>query len=281
MKVLLAGATGELGRALAAELIARGHDVRALVRDPNAPRAQALAGLGAELATGDVLDPAVEGDATGCGVVIHAATAISDWERNDRIRREGTRHLLAAAERARASFLFAGIALIYGDGGEEEIEAAEPIIAPAPRLESAVDAELEVFSSGVRFLILRQGILFGPESGSAHVLLDAVAAGAMPAAPAWLALLHPDDFARLAVRALERDLNGLYDAVSDTVRLDELVREAARALEAPEPPLEAEPPNPNVWLVSRRVTPRALAKVGLEPRWSWRQMLASALEARG
>jgi nucleoside-diphosphate-sugar epimerase len=281
MKVLLAGATGELGRALAAELLARGHEVRALVRDPNAPRAQALAGLGAELAAGDVIDPAVEDAAAGCGVVIHAATAIGDWERNDRIRREGTRHLLAAAERARASFLLAGVALIYGDGGDEEIEAAEPIIAPAPRLESAVDAELEVFSSGVRFLILRQGILFGPESGSARSLLEAVAAGAMPAAPAWLALLHPDDLARLAVRALERDLNGLYDAVSDTVRLDELVHAAARALDAPEPPAQAEPPNPNLWLVSRRVSPRALAKVGLEPRWTWRQMLEAALEARG
>jgi nucleoside-diphosphate-sugar epimerase len=281
VNVLLAGATGELGRALAAALLARGHEVRALVRDPEVPRAAALAGLGAELVRGDVLDPAVEDAAAGCGVVIHAASAIGDWELGDRIRREGTRHLLAAAERVRASFLFAGVALIYGDGGDEEIEAAEPIIAPAPRLESAVDAELEVFSSGVRFLILRQGILFGPHSGAARALLDAVAAGAMPAAASWLALLHPDDFARLAVRALERDLNGLYDAVSDTVRLEELVREAARALDAPEPPLEGDPPNPNLWLVSRRVTPRALAKVGLEPRWTWRQMLAAALDARG
>jgi nucleoside-diphosphate-sugar epimerase len=281
VRVLVAGATGELGRALAAELLARGHEVRALVREPQAPRAAGLAALGVELAAGDVLEPGIEGLAAGCDAVVHAASAIGDWERNDRIRRDGTRHLLAAAERARASFLFAGVALIYGDGGEEEIEAAEPIIAPTPRLESAVDAELAIFASGVRFLVLRQGILFGPESGGAQALLDAVAAGSVPAAPAWLPLLHPADFANLAVRALERDLNGLYDAVSDTVRLADLVRAAARALDAPEPPVDGDVPNPNMWLVSRRVTPRALAKVGLEPGWTWAQMLASALAARG
>jgi nucleoside-diphosphate-sugar epimerase len=182
---------------------------------------------------------------------------------------------LAAAERAGARYLLASTTLIYGDGGDEEIEAAEPIIDPVPALEPAVDAELSVFSSGVRFLVLRRGIDFGREG--ARRFLDAVAAGRMPAAPAWLPLLHPADFAEMAVRALERDLNGLYDAVSDTVRLDELAREAARRLGAPDPPTSADVADPHVWLVSRRVTPRALAKVGLAPGWSWRQMLDAAL----
>jgi nucleoside-diphosphate-sugar epimerase len=189
----------------------------------------------------------------------------------------GEARLLGDAERAGARYLFASTTLIYGDGGEEEIEAAEPIIDPAPSLDSAVDAELEVFSSGVRFLVLRQGIPFGADSAAARELLAAVAAGAMPAAPAWLPLLHPDDFAHIATRALEQDLNGLYDAVSDTVRLDELVREAARRLGAPDPPAAAEVGDPNLWLVSRRVTPRALAKVGLEPGWSWQQMLDATI----
>ena len=229
MRVLVAEAGGELGRAVAAQLLARGPEV---VDD-------------------------------GYDVVIDVGEA----------------RLLGAAEQTGARYLLASTTLIYGDGGEEEIEAAEPIIDPAPSLEAAVDAELEVFSSGVRFLVLRQGILFGPRSEAARELVDVVAAGAMPAAPAWLPLLHPDDFAQIAVRALERDLNGLYDAVSDTVRLDELVREAARRMGAPDPPPAAEVGNPNLWLVSRRVTPRALAKVGLEPGWSWRQMLDAALAA--
>jgi hypothetical protein len=182
---------------------------------------------------------------------------------------------LAAAERAGARYLLGSTTLIYGDGGDEEIEAAEPIIDPVPALEPAVHAELSVFSSGVRFLVLRRGIDFGRES--ARRFLDAVAAGAMPAAPAWLPLLHPADFAQIAVLALERDLNGLYDAVSDTVRLDELAREAARRLGAPEPPASGEVADAHVWLVSRRVTPTALAKVGLQPGWSWRQMLEAAL----
>jgi nucleoside-diphosphate-sugar epimerase len=182
---------------------------------------------------------------------------------------------LAAAERAGARYLLASTVLIYGDGGEEAIEAAEPVIDPVPALEPAVDAELSVFSSRVRFLVLRCGIPFGARA--ARSFLDAVAAGDMPAAPAWLPLLHPDDFAHIAVRALERDLNGLYDAVSDTVRLADLAGEAARRLDAPEPPPEGDPPDRHVWLVSRRVTPAALAKVGLQPRWTWPQMLDAAL----
>jgi nucleoside-diphosphate-sugar epimerase len=185
---------------------------------------------------------------------------------------------LHAAERAGARYLLASTTLIYGDGGEEEIEAAEPIIDPAPALEPAVDAELSVFSSGVRFLVLRCAIPFSAQA--ARPFLDAVAAGNMPAAPAWLSLLHPDDFAHIAVRALERDLNGLYDAVSDTVRLADLVDETERRLGTAtgvRPLSHADPPDPHVWLVSRRVTSRALAKVGLEPRWTWRHMLEAAM----
>lgn len=281
--MLVAGATGELGRALIAELLSRGHAVRALTRDVDAPRARALAAAGAELAVGDVLDPACGAAAAGCDAVVHAATAIGDWQRNDRLRREGTRNLLAGAERARASFLLPSSVLLYGEGGDEWQEAADPVLDPAPHLRSMLDAELATFSSGARFLILRQGILFGPESGAARALLDAVTVGEMPADPAWAPLLHPEDFAQLAAAALERDLNGMYDAVSDNVRTAELVRAAAQALGAPAPPPgDASGPQPlaHLWRISRRVSMRAPAKIGLEPRRGWPSMLEEALAAR-
>ncbi|MGW7514543.1 NmrA family NAD(P)-binding protein [Streptomyces sp. NPDC054796] len=54
--VLVTGATGQQGGATARALLATGVPVRALVRDPSTERARALAALGAELVTGDLLD---------------------------------------------------------------------------------------------------------------------------------------------------------------------------------------------------------------------------------
>ena len=55
--VLVTGATGRQGGAVAEHLISADFPVRALVRDPQKPRAQELAQRGAELATGDMDDP--------------------------------------------------------------------------------------------------------------------------------------------------------------------------------------------------------------------------------
>ncbi|MFE7431960.1 NmrA family NAD(P)-binding protein [Streptomyces tendae] len=54
--VLVTGATGRQGGATARTLLASGVPVRALVRDPSAERAAAIAGLGAELVAGDLDD---------------------------------------------------------------------------------------------------------------------------------------------------------------------------------------------------------------------------------
>ncbi|GAA2100123.1 NmrA/HSCARG family protein [Kitasatospora saccharophila] len=58
MPVLVTGATGRQGGAVARALLARGIPVRALVRDPDAPRARAVEGLGAVLSVGDLTEPA-------------------------------------------------------------------------------------------------------------------------------------------------------------------------------------------------------------------------------
>ncbi|WP_086709008.1 NmrA family NAD(P)-binding protein, partial [Streptomyces antimycoticus] len=54
--VLVTGATGQQGGATARALLSAGVPVRALVRDPATERAKAVAALGAELVTGDLLD---------------------------------------------------------------------------------------------------------------------------------------------------------------------------------------------------------------------------------
>ena len=64
--ILVAGATGNQGGAVASSLLERGFKVRALTRNPNSEEAQALAGQGAEVVQGDMedrsaMDRALEG----------------------------------------------------------------------------------------------------------------------------------------------------------------------------------------------------------------------------
>ncbi|MFF5031019.1 SDR family oxidoreductase [Nocardia salmonicida] len=79
MQVLLAGATGAIGRPLIRALTANGHKVSALVRTPNAN--PLVRELGAAPITADVLDReallrAVDG--LRADAVIHQATALRD-----------------------------------------------------------------------------------------------------------------------------------------------------------------------------------------------------------
>ncbi len=56
--ILVTGATGQQGGAVARELLARGHKVRAMTRNPDSPNAKAMADLGATVVRGDLDDEA-------------------------------------------------------------------------------------------------------------------------------------------------------------------------------------------------------------------------------
>jgi len=75
LKVLVAGATGQQGGALARLLLQRGHAVRALARDPQSEKATELAQAGAKLVRGDFSDPAsLQQAATGMDAVFAMST---------------------------------------------------------------------------------------------------------------------------------------------------------------------------------------------------------------
>src|SRR4051794_32219829 len=68
MKILVTGATGFIGGRLTRQLLADGHDVRALVRNPD--KAEHLRRAGAQLHQGDLLDSA---SLTGAGADVDVA----------------------------------------------------------------------------------------------------------------------------------------------------------------------------------------------------------------
>ncbi len=118
MKVFVAGASGAVGRRLVPKLVAAGHEVTAMTR--SAAKVQELRALGAEVAIADALaKPAVMQAVMRAEpeVVIHQLTALAGatnyrrfddvFAQTNRLRTEGTEHLVAAARAAGARRLIA------------------------------------------------------------------------------------------------------------------------------------------------------------------------------
>src|SRR5712692_5025473 len=108
MRVLVAGATGVVGRQLVPQLIAAGHQVTATTR--SADKVAGLRAAGADAAVVDGLDAVAVGEAVARAepqVVIHQMTSLAGafslrrFDRvfavTNRLRTQGTDHLLAAA----------------------------------------------------------------------------------------------------------------------------------------------------------------------------------------
>jgi nucleoside-diphosphate-sugar epimerase len=154
VRIFLAGASGVIGIRLTPLLTEAGHEVSAMTRSP--AKANALRELGAEPVVCDVYDAdALRAAVVAFGpeIVIHQLTDLPDdpsqlrefASRNDRIRREGTRNLLAAAAAAGVDrFLAQSIA--WALPGERGVAMAE--------FERAV-----LDAGGV---IIRYGQLYGP-----------------------------------------------------------------------------------------------------------------------
>jgi uncharacterized protein YbjT (DUF2867 family) len=98
LSVLVSGATGQQGGALARVLLERGHGVRAFVRRPDSPEAKELERLGAELARGDFDEPSTPEDAArGTDALFIVATPFEAGMEAE------TRHRIAAADAAKAA----------------------------------------------------------------------------------------------------------------------------------------------------------------------------------
>ncbi len=103
MTVLVTGATGYIGSALARQVAARDEKIRCLVRPTS--NIQNLDGLRVELACGDVGDmDSVRRAVKGCTAVYHLAAIYANWLPNParmyQVNEEGTRNVLTACKQA-------------------------------------------------------------------------------------------------------------------------------------------------------------------------------------
>ncbi|MEV5769760.1 NAD(P)-dependent oxidoreductase [Streptomyces antimycoticus] len=252
-RVLVAGATGVIGRALVPLLRARGHHVTALVREPSRAAGLALDGV--------VVADALEAEAVRAAVlsarpevVVHQLTALrgptaEGFEPTARLRTEGTAHLIAAAEAAGAERMVAqSIAFATAPRGGPVLTEDAPLYADAPdpgwALTTRAIAELERRILGAAHLsgtVLRYGTLYGPGTlyHRAGAIGGAVARGRLPLpepAAGITSFLHVEDAARAAVCAVEADTDGVFNvADDDPAEAAVWLPEYARLLGAPPP----------------------------------------------
>lgn len=165
-RALITGATGFIGGHVARRLRAEGYAVRCLVRATS--DTSRLAGLGVELARGDLTDGrSVEAALAGCSHVVHCGALVSDWATVPEIRRvnvAGTRAVVAAAAAAGVRRLVhVSTTDVYGHpGGRGVEETYVPGRFANWYAETKREAERQV--AGVPSVMLRPATVYGPGS---------------------------------------------------------------------------------------------------------------------
>ena len=179
MRVLLAGATGAIGRPLIPGLKQSRHSVFCLVRSAESTRI--LAEMGAEALIGDALDPAsvraaiarVRPDA-----VINELTSLprhyspaemkAAAERDSRTRREGNVNLLAGMrESGVRRYVLQSSGFWYAPGEGLADESAPLAVAASPGVAASAGTYVELEStafreSGIACVAMRYGFFYGP-----------------------------------------------------------------------------------------------------------------------
>jgi nucleoside-diphosphate-sugar epimerase len=236
MRVFVAGGTGVVGRRLVPQLVTRGHQVTATTSSP--AKLGSLEQLGAEAVVMDGLDAVSVSEAVARArpdVIVHQMTAISvphagrpDMKHMDkwfattnRLRTEGTDHLLAAADAAGVShFVAQGYASWNGirRGGWVKTEedpldlltgtAAHPVMEALRHVE-----DVTVKAGGA---VLRYGALYGP--GATDDQVELVRKRQFPlvgGGTGYSSWVHLDDAASAAVLAVEQNARGVFNIVDD------------------------------------------------------------------
>ncbi|MEV5571046.1 NAD(P)-dependent oxidoreductase [Spirillospora sp. NPDC052269] len=274
MKILVAGATGVVGRRLVPLLVQAGHEVVGTTRSPE--RAQLIADQHATPCVVDVFDAeALTAALTehAPDVVIHQLTDLSagDFDANARLRIDGTRNLVDAARAAGVEKMIAqSIAWVYrpGEDPATEDDDLDPSLQPYPAV-AALEKAVGEMPHGV---VLRYGAFYGPGTWYAPegAIAQQVHAEALKLTPSWTCFVHVDDAASAAVAALDWPEGPVNIVDDEPATAAEWVPVYSAALGAPTPPTAR-----HAALQGRPVSNARALELGWKPRLaSWREGFA-------
>lgn len=239
MRVFVAGATGAIGKQLVPRLVEAGHEVHGMTRSES--KQAMLYELGAVPVVADALAPDQVAEAVARArpdVIVHQLTAIGaidmrhfdrDFALTNRLRTEGTDHLLSAGQAIGVRrFVAQGVAG-YGayarTGGpmKSEEDPLDPTPAREMRQTLVAIRHLEEAVLGAEWtegIVLRYGVFYGPGTSLAPGAeqFELVRRRRFPlvgdGGGVW-SFIHVADAAAATVAAVERGTRGVYNVVDD------------------------------------------------------------------
>ena len=238
MKVFVAGATGAIGKQLVPRLVAAGHEVHGMTRSDS--KQAMLEELGAVPVVADALDADRVAEAVAAArpdVIVHQLTAIPKaldtrhlgpaFELTNRLRTEGTDHLLAAARAVGVErFVAQSNIAVYGVTGAAVKSEDEPADSSPPmvmRTTAEAIRHLENAVLGATWtegIVLRYGWFYGPGTSMApgEESYELIRRRKFPVVGdgggVW-SFIHIADAADATVAAIERGSRGVYNVVDD------------------------------------------------------------------
>jgi nucleoside-diphosphate-sugar epimerase len=239
MRIFVAGATGAVGRALVPALVAAGHSVTGMTRSPE--KAGAIRRAGAEPVVADGLNArAVRAAVISArpDVIIDEMTDLATvtdlrhfdraFANTNRLRTEGTDHLLAAAHEADVKRFIAQSFCGWSfsresDAVKTETDALDP--EPPRELARTLDAlryleQIVTKSIHLEGIVLRYGSFYGPDTGMfSRAMIEELRHRRVPlignGAGRW-SFVHVEDAASATVAAIEHGKPGqIYNIVDD------------------------------------------------------------------
>jgi nucleoside-diphosphate-sugar epimerase len=238
MRVFVAGTTGAIGRQLVPRLIAAGHEVTGMTRSES--KLAMIRELGAVPVVADALDPDQVAEAVGTArpdVIVHELTALSGVERyterdaepTNRLRTEGTDHLLSAGHAVGVRrFVAQGVASFGAyerSGGPVKSEEDPLDPAPVSKMRASMAAirhheEAILGAEWTEGIVLRYGVFYGPGTSLARgkEQFELVRKRKFPVVGdgggVW-SFIHIADAAEATVAAVEHGSRGVYNVVDD------------------------------------------------------------------
>ena len=225
MNVLITGATGFIGRRLVTRLRAGGHTIHALTRD---------AGMASKALPNVEVHTWQPGRLVDVGLVrrmdavvnLAGETVNGRWSRDKKARImdsrvQGTRALVDAinASGAPKVLVNASAVGVYGDRGDDVLtESSGPGEGFLKEVVTRWEEEARVAErSGSRVVIMRFGIVLGPEGGAMQKLLPLAkmgVSGPLGSGKQWWPWVHIDDLTKAVEVALTRDISGVFNVTA-------------------------------------------------------------------
>ena len=240
MRVLVLGASGYIGQAVAEAFRRKGHWVAGMIRTESKRRS--LESREIRTFVGDMATPASYLQfAKESDVWVHCAADWSgDFEKLDGATVNALLDLARQSKRQRI-FLYTSGVWLYGNTGNNlasESVAMEPTTFPHAWRQGNERKILEASTSTLRGVVIRPGCVYGGRGGLTASWFDSArrkgSAQIIGEGKNRWATIHLEDLARLYVRAAEKRLSGELLNATDRSRftVKEMAEAASRAAEA-------------------------------------------------